>query len=164
MLTLPGSAARRRPLVDHLIRCLGAALLVALPACGALNPTLVGTAGVNATSTVELLPGNTVVVFINQTAFTARVDFATTEEENITNLNRLSTGAASFIASAYACDLSNILVTEAAVVLAGTGFSIVTDATDQVNLLGGVNFGCGSVVVITLSGTAENFNLVTQVF
>lgn len=139
-------------------------MLVGMPACGVLNPTLVGTAGVNATSTVSVLPGNTVVVFMNQTAFTARVDFATTEEEAITNLNRLSTGAASFIASAYACDLANILVTEAAALLGGANFTVVTTETDQVNLLGGINFDCGSVIVITLTGAADNFTLTTQVF
>jgi hypothetical protein len=154
---------RRRPGSRRLTAGVVAAagvLLSAIASCDALNPNLLGTVGVNATSTVDALPGNVVIVFINQTTFPARVNFSTVESGTIENLNLVSTRAASFTASAFICELAAITVTSVEVQQETTFGAI--DFT-EVALIGGVSFRCGSVVSIVLVGTPDNFEVSVRV-
>ena len=160
----PAKRFRRLSLLERALRLSGVVMLVSLPACGVLNPTLEGTAGVNAVSTVNTLPGNVVISFLNQTAFPARANVTVVEEGNIVNLNQLQTGSASYVTAAYHCGLSQIVVTSADVSFASNVFTMVTDEGDRSTLQGGINFGCGSVVIIILEGVVDNFILTTQVF
>lgn len=160
----PAKPVRRLSVLDKSLRLLGVALLVSLPACDVLNPTVVGSAGVNAVSRLNTLPGNVVIVFINQTAFPARMSVTVLEDESITNFNRLETGPASYVAAAYTCGLTSVVVTGASVSFASGTFSLVTDESDTTTLIGSTNFSCGSVITVTLEGVADNFTLTTQVF
>lgn len=160
-LKLRAIACRGRQWNAGLVAGTAVALAVAVACCNAINPSLVGTIGVNATTTVQTLPGNVVVVFMNRTTFPARLNFSTLEEEGITNLNQIDAGATDFIASAFTCNLTTVTITGVDV---RVDIDFVAVDMQAVDLIGGISYRCGSVISVLLEGVPDNFTVRTQVF
>ncbi len=129
--------------------------------CDAINPALVASLGGNPASQLPDPDGYILVAFSNLTAGNVIVETNITyengSEDTINNLIR----AGRFLVYAENCELASFQVANATV-------SALGEATDIPTNLGVIDLNqdyfCGSVIAVTISGTAPNIDLTLEVY
>jgi hypothetical protein len=133
--------------------------------CGGLNPSFLTTLGVNPINSLDNQPGSILVLFINRTAFVAETQVRMFEESGFQSLLQLRAASNEYFVTGIDCEITSIVIESATVhvTAAGGATSDVDVAVPGTALLGGVNYVCGRILVITLSGTENNFQVDTRI-
>ncbi|UCG31725.1 MAG: hypothetical protein JSU68_08650 [Phycisphaerales bacterium] len=153
-----GGRLARRSLGLQLACCL-------LAGCGGLNPSFLATLGVNPINSLDNQPGSILVLFINRTAFVAQTQVRMFEESGFQSVTQLRAASNEYFVTGTDCEVTTMVVESATVrVTAAGGATTDVDVTVPATpLVGGVNYVCGRILVVTVSGTENNFRVDTRI-
>ncbi len=156
-----------RRIVSHVTgRALGVAslgvLLSFFGGCQSLNPSFINTLGGSPIESLENPPGTVVIVLINRTAFPTELQVQIFEADGFVGTTELRTSGNNFFVSGSDCEISGITFVSMTVTTGTEGDG--EDAPVPTSpLVGGVNFRCGNVVSVTVSGTTGNFAVKVEI-
>ena len=130
--------------------------------CQSLNPSFINTFGGSPIESLENPPGTVVIVLINRTAFPAELQLQVFEAAGFVGTTELNAPGNDFFVSGSDCEISTITFVSMTVTTGteGGGENVPVPATP---LTGGLNFRCGDVVSVTVSGTTGNFAVTVQI-
>jgi phosphoribosylformimino-5-aminoimidazole carboxamide ribonucleotide (ProFAR) isomerase len=136
-----------------------------LAGCGGLNPSFLTTLGVNPINSLDDSPGSILVLFINRTAFVAETQVRMFEESGFQSVTQLRAASNEYFVTGIDCEVTSMVVESATVrvTAAGGATSDVDVTVPETPLFGGVNYVCGRILVITVSGTENNFQVDTRI-
>ena len=133
--------------------------------CGGLNPSFLTTLGINPINSLNNQPGSILVLFINRTAFVAQTQVRMFEESGFQSVLQLRAASNEYFVSGIDCEITSIVIESATVrvTAAGGATSDVDVTVPSTPLVGGVNYVCGRILVITIAGTENNFQVDTRI-
>jgi hypothetical protein len=123
------------------------------------------TLGVNPINSLGTQPGSILVLFINRTAFVGETQVRMFEESGFQSVTQLRAASNEYFVTGIDCEVTTMVVESATVRVtdAGGATTEVDVTVPATPLVGGVNYVCGRILVVTLSGTENNFRVDTRI-